>query len=47
MEGEHLDELFLKFAEAGDQWNIESVEEMMKHNKCTGLISFFFFLDFL
>ncbi|KAK7111983.1 serine/threonine-protein kinase ULK4-like isoform X2 [Littorina saxatilis] len=30
VEGENLEELFLKFAEAGEHWNVQSAEEMMK-----------------
>lgn len=37
VEGENLDELFLKFAEAGENWNVDTIEEIMKHNKSTGL----------
>uniref|UniRef100_A0A2C9L0L6 Protein kinase domain-containing protein n=1 Tax=Biomphalaria glabrata TaxID=6526 RepID=A0A2C9L0L6_BIOGL len=36
VEGENLEELFYKFAESGEQWNTQSVEEMMKFNKWTG-----------
>ncbi|KAK7507746.1 hypothetical protein BaRGS_00000711, partial [Batillaria attramentaria] len=36
VEGENLEELFLKFAEAGEQWNIQSAEEMMKQISTTG-----------
>ncbi|CAG5124212.1 unnamed protein product [Candidula unifasciata] len=40
VEGENLDELFLKFAEAGEHWNIETVEEIMKHNKSSGSVMY-------
>ncbi|BFZ15632.1 hypothetical protein BsWGS_18671 [Bradybaena similaris] len=40
VEGENLDELFLKFAEAGENWNIDTVEEIMKHNKSTGSVMY-------
>ena len=36
VEGENLEELFLKFAEAGDQWNTQSVDEMMQQNSAKG-----------
>ncbi|KAL8565090.1 hypothetical protein ACOMHN_005293 [Nucella lapillus] len=35
-EGENLEELFFKFAEAGDHWNIQPAEEMMKQISTTG-----------
>ncbi|XP_059156600.1 serine/threonine-protein kinase ULK4-like [Physella acuta] len=35
-EGENLEELFIKFAEAGEQWNSLTIEEMMRYNKCSG-----------
>ncbi|GFO05468.1 serine/threonine-protein kinase ulk4 [Plakobranchus ocellatus] len=40
VEGENLEELFLKFAEAGDQWNVQSVEEMMHHNSTKGSVMY-------
>ncbi|GFR84606.1 serine/threonine-protein kinase ULK4 [Elysia marginata] len=40
VEGENLEELFLKFAEAGDQWNVQSVEEMMQHNSPKGSVMY-------
>ena len=36
MEGENLQELFLKFADAGEQWNQETFEEDLKKIKSTG-----------
>ncbi|XP_076458728.1 serine/threonine-protein kinase ULK4-like isoform X2 [Babylonia areolata] len=36
VEGENLEELFYKFAEAGEHWNIQSAEEMMKQISTTG-----------
>lgn len=38
-EGENLEELFYKFAEAGEMWNIQSVEEMMKQVSATGKLN--------
>ena len=37
VEGENLQELFFKFAEAGEHWNIQSADEMMKQITTSGL----------
>ncbi|XP_025099125.1 serine/threonine-protein kinase ULK4-like isoform X3 [Pomacea canaliculata] len=36
VEGENLEELFYKFADAGEQWNTQSVEEIVKQNSISG-----------
>lgn len=36
VEGENLEELFFKFAEAGEHWNIQSADEMMKQITTSG-----------
>ena len=36
VEEENLAELFMKFAEAGDQWNVQTPEEMMKQINILG-----------
>ena len=37
VEGENLEELFLKFAEAGEQWGGHAGNDIMKYNKCSGM----------
>lgn len=43
VEGENLEELFYKFADAGEQWNTQSVEEIVKQNSISGFKKFFLF----
>ena len=41
VEGENLEELFFKFAEAGEHWNIQSADDMMKQITTSGTQVFF------
>ncbi|XP_041374855.1 serine/threonine-protein kinase ULK4-like isoform X2 [Gigantopelta aegis] len=40
VEGENLQELFLKFADAGEQWNQETFEEDLKKINSTGCLTY-------